>query len=448
MVYEQLGDSELAFDYYRQALPIRRATGNLSGVATTMNNLASVHLSVGEYSQAKQYLEQGLAVYQELGDAVGMSNIFNELGVLAEEQAFYRQALEYYRSSLNVRMDANNQMLQAESMNNVGFAYFMLLDPEHALVYWRQAEQMFQSIQFPIGIVRVQQSIGQLELAKGNWRNAFHIFQNSKRDAQALNSTEERFVATSYLARLSFLQGNFAASLETLRGVYTEAKQNRDLRAMSEFGLWIADWSLQIGDVTSAQAMLEEIRPIIDKSGSQDAKSFLSYLTASGLGQFEWTVASQLQEQDFGHSYIEIRRDIALAKHKLQRGGQDIRAELMRLANLDYDLFQFERLEVLELQAVQAYFAKDWSGLKHHLRQAELLMRKMGDPWRSFQFDRLRAQLAKHSGQNSQVYLDKAKAKLQTLLNNLPLEQSTSFIQRQTYFSLDDGIQDTNQHEQ
>ena len=55
VVYEQLGETDLAFDYYGQALSLRRASGNLAGVATTMNNLASVHLSVGQYDEARRY---------------------------------------------------------------------------------------------------------------------------------------------------------------------------------------------------------------------------------------------------------------------------------------------------------------------------------------------------------------------------------------------------------
>ncbi|MFT7431258.1 MAG: serine/threonine protein kinase/Flp pilus assembly protein TadD, partial [Colwellia sp.] len=49
VVYEQLGETELAFDYYQQSLKIRRQLTNLADAATTMTNLAAMHLAVGEY---------------------------------------------------------------------------------------------------------------------------------------------------------------------------------------------------------------------------------------------------------------------------------------------------------------------------------------------------------------------------------------------------------------
>ncbi|MFT6207838.1 MAG: serine/threonine protein kinase/uncharacterized protein HemY, partial [Colwellia sp.] len=153
VVYEQLGETELAFDYYQQSLKIRRQLTNLADAATTMTNLAAMHLAVGEYQQTEQYLTESLAIYQKLDDQEGLSNTYNELGKLAEEQASYQTALENYRHALNIRVELNNLMLQAESMNNIGFTYFMLLDPEHALVYWRQSEQLYQQVQFPIGII-------------------------------------------------------------------------------------------------------------------------------------------------------------------------------------------------------------------------------------------------------------------------------------------------------
>ncbi|MDC9511619.1 tetratricopeptide repeat protein, partial [Pseudoalteromonas sp. Angola-4] len=153
-----------------------------------------------------------LDIYTQLGDQQGLSNSYNELGVLAEEQALYQKALKHYQDALAIRINLSNQMLQAESMNNIGFMYYMLLNHEHALVYWQQAEQLFQRIQFPIGIIHVQQNLAQIELSKGNWRNAFHLFNNTLKDASALNSVEETIVAKSYLAQLGFLQGGFKQS--------------------------------------------------------------------------------------------------------------------------------------------------------------------------------------------------------------------------------------------
>ncbi|MBA6335805.1 protein kinase [Colwellia sp. BRX8-7] len=450
VVYEQLGETELAFDYYQQSLKIRRQLTNLADAATTMTNLAAMHLAVGEYQQTEQYLTESLAIYQKLDDQEGLSNTYNELGKLAEEQASYQTALENYRHALNIRVELNNLMLQAESMNNIGFTYFMLLDPEHALVYWRQSEQLYQQVQFPIGIIHVRQNLGQMELAKGNWRNAYHLFNNTLTDAEKLNITEESIVSRSYLTKLAFLQGNFYASIEELTLTYQTAVKANDVRAMAEFGLWLADWSLQLGDQEQAAKHLANINDIVSRHGNKEHMSKFQFLKSQTVGNLFTAVIENKNNRvlDHAHQSIYIRQLIYQAKQSLHQGNKDISAYLTPLANVDFSLQQYQYIEYLELLAVQQYFAGAWLDLKATLRSADILLRKMGDYWRSFQFDRLRAQLAIVNQQDPTKYYKKVTKKLMHLKANLPPEFSGKFIETQDYFELNDSLMELSRHDQ
>ncbi|TWX72771.1 serine/threonine-protein kinase [Colwellia sp. C1TZA3] len=449
VVYEQLGETKLAFDYYQEALVIRKVSGDLAGATTTMTNLAPMHVAIGEYQKAEQYLKASLEIYQQLNDQEGLSNIYNELGNLAEEQALYQSALENYRQALNIRVDLGNLMLQAESMNNIGYSYFMLLDPEHALVYWRQSEQLYQQIQFPIGIIHVRQNLAQLELAKGNWRNAYHLFNNTLADANQLNSTEEALVSHSYLTKLAFLQGNFQSSITELMALYKEAEKLHDVRAIAQLGLWLADWSLQLGDVKKAEEHLAKISTIVSTYGNKEYKTTYRFL----INQNKSSVTSTRSDTnevvaDHAHQVIYIRQLIEQTKQALRAGSKDIRANLAPLAKIDFGLYQYQYIEYLELLAVQQYYAQAWTGLKSTLRESDLLLRKMGDYWRSFQFDRLRAQLAIAQQQESEKYHEKVRKKLKNLMINLPTETSSSFLEKQNYYQLNDSFQELLRNEQ
>ena len=450
VVYEQLGEIQLAFDYYQDALAIRQTTSDLEGVATTMNNLAAIHLSVGEYKQSEQYLKQSIDIYKKLDYPEGMSNTYNELGLLAEEQALYKSALESYRQALNIRVEIGSLMLQAESMNNIGFAYFMLLDPEHAMVYWRQAEQLYQETQIPIGIIQVRQNLGQLELAKGNWRNAYHLFNNSLEDANNLNSTEEIFVSRSYLTKLAFLQGNFQSSISELTAVYEEAVQIQDVRAMAQFELWLTDWSLQLGDTQKAEKYLAKNQDTLSTYNNKEYAATHQFLN-SKISTSKLTSATlQLDEtiSDRGHRAIYIGQLLYQAREAFRSGDKDISQYLSLLKSLDFSLFQYEYIEYLELRAVQHYYLQEWSELSATLREADLLLRKMGDFWRSFQFDRLRAQLALAEQEDAEKYHAKVRQKLKNLTNNLPKEKLKAFINKQNYFQLNDSLQELLPYEQ
>jgi serine/threonine protein kinase len=449
VVYEQLGETKLAFGYYQEALAIRKVTGDLAGAATTMTNLAAMHLAIGEYQKAEQYLKESLGIYPQLNDQKGLANTYNELGNLAEEQALYQNALENYRQALNIRLDLGNLMLQAESMNNIGYSYFMLLDPEHALVYWRQSEQLYQQVQFPIGIIHVRQNLGQLELAKGNWRNAYHLFNNTLADANHLNSTEESLVSHSYLTKLAFLQGNFQSSIIELKALYDEATKMHDVRAIAQLGLWLADWSLQLGDIKKAEENLAKISTIVSTYGNKEYKATYQFL----INQNHTSVISKAWVEqdvvaDHAHQVIYIRQLIEQAKHALRAGSKDIRANLAPLAKIDFGLYQYQYIEYLELLAVQQYYSQAWTDLKSTLREADLLLRKMDDYWRSFQFDRIRAQLAIVEQQNPEKYHAKVRQKLKNLIANLPAEMSLNFLEKQNYFQFNDSLKEIMRYEQ
>lgn len=449
VVYEQLGETTLAFDYYQEALVNRRAAGDLAGAATTMTNLAPMHVVIGEYQEAEQYLTESLDIYQQLNDQKGLSNTYNELGNLAEEQALYKTALENYRQALNIRVDLGNQMLQAESMNNIGYSYFMLLDADNALVYWRQSEHLYQQIQFPVGIIHVRQNLAQLELAKGSWRNAYHLLNNTLTDAMQLSSTEESLVSKSYLTKLAFLQGNFQSSLVELLTLFDEAEKLHDVRAVAQLGLWLADWSLQLGAIKQANGYLAKIKDVVTNFGNKELKVTYQFLANQHKNSVTRTlVETEDMESDHAGRAIYIRQLIYQAREALKSGKQDIGSYLAPLKTMDFGLYQYEYIEYIELLAVQQYYAKAWGSLKVTLRDADLLLRKMGDYWRSFQFDRLRAQLAIAENQAPDKYHEKVRKKLTDLMKNLPIEMSSDFLEEQNYFQLKDSLQELMHDEQ
>ena len=442
VVYGQQGNTELAFDYYLQALTVRQNIGDSAGVATTMTNLASLYLAEAQYKQAEDYLEKSLDIYTQLGDQQGLSNSYNELGVLAEEQALYQKALKHYQDALTIRINLSNQMLQAESMNNIGFMYYMLLNHEHALVYWQQAEQLFQRIQFPIGIIHVQQNLAQIELSKGNWRNAFHLFNNTLKDASALNSVEETIVAKSYLAKLGFLQGGFKQSFSELESVYQQAEALNDVRAIAEFGLWLADWSMQLGLKEHAISYLEKVELAVANNGNVEYHNKHAFLSRYINDQLH---LNNLQSQalvapDFAHQSVYIRELIYAAREHLRTGKKDISAYLAKLKAADYELQKYQYIDYLELLAIQQFLNKQWQALQATLREAELLQRNMGGYWRSFQFDRLHAQLALANEADSSAYTAKVDKKVADLLNNLPKNAEHTFLSTLSYFELNDGF--------
>lgn len=449
VVYQQLKELELASDYYQQGLEKYKLVGDAQGVPKALNNLGFLNIHIGKYQISEQQLGTSLELYRSLGDQEGESDVLNDLGVLAEEQGQYNKALTYYRRALEIWQSLGSQRMQASIMNNIAYSYLMLMEPEHAVAYWRQAEQLNQKIQYPLGIIHIRQGLGQLELAKANWKNAYHLFNKTLEDAQQLKSKEFELIAKGYLTKLTFLQGNFSNSINELSNVYQESQSLQDKRAIVEFGGWLAQWYVEIGDMSTAKAILDEIKPFT--SSYYTGVKYKNFQLLTALADKENPIESLdslvLTNPNKAEYDLFIRLLIESARYELRSGSTDISGHLSRLSEVDFSLFQYHYLNVLELRAVQAFLNQDLPQLKQTLREAELTMRRSGQYWRAFHFDRLRIQVASKENKSAEVFKQRLVKKVKALLGNLPAEEQSTFLIQQDYIGIQDGFRDLSQYD-
>lgn len=442
VAYQRLGNLELAKDYYQQGLYKRQTADDQNGMATSMSNLASVHSIQGQHAEAIDYLEQSLSVYESLNDMEGKANAYNEMGIIDEEQGLYEKALENYRQALSLRINLGDEWLKAESMNNIGFIYYILSNPENALVYWQQAEQAYQKVQDPVGIIRVRENLGQMELVMGNWRSAYFIFDKALQDSRELGLFEEALVAEAYLAKLSFLQGNFAQSLPKLESLSQQLQERNDIRGVIEFGLWLADWHSLTGNQNALQKQLESLNDLVIDKGSVEQQFYYMTLllrTEEQILQSEQSLVEMFDKTNIPDAtklrYLldQARRSLKMNKVAFLELSEQIRL-------YDMALHQYEYIHLLELEATYSFINNDWQMLEQSLNEADQLMRKMGDYWRSFQLNRLRALLAENTGESPKVYRQRAQQQLNHLLKQLPEDSRSVFIEQQNIVAFDDAF--------
>ena len=86
-IYSDLGETQKALQYNKQALPLYRALGDKRQEAVTLNNIAGAYNNLGEKHKALQFLKQALplrrAVDDKGGEAVTLNNIgqiYSDLG--------------------------------------------------------------------------------------------------------------------------------------------------------------------------------------------------------------------------------------------------------------------------------------------------------------------------------------------------------------------------------
>ncbi|HEX4226874.1 MAG TPA: BTAD domain-containing putative transcriptional regulator [Pseudonocardiaceae bacterium] len=95
-----LADPQRAHDSCVRALALYRHYPLSEGQASTLDNLAYVAQSTGDFAKAAEYCEQSLAIFRQLGHSYSEANILDQLGETLAELADYQRARAAWRQAL------------------------------------------------------------------------------------------------------------------------------------------------------------------------------------------------------------------------------------------------------------------------------------------------------------------------------------------------------------
>jgi predicted ATPase/DNA-binding SARP family transcriptional activator len=92
-----------ATDLYVHALELRRALGDVKGMAETLNGLGVASMDLGDYRRAQSYLEESVALRTEVGDTFGTHAPLANLASIAKYHGEYAHATELYERALAIQ---------------------------------------------------------------------------------------------------------------------------------------------------------------------------------------------------------------------------------------------------------------------------------------------------------------------------------------------------------
>ncbi|HEU4665893.1 MAG TPA: protein kinase [Dokdonella sp.] len=259
--YERLGQLDAAAEQYARAATTRERLGDTLGLSKTLRNLAIVQAERGERDAAERTLDRVKGMLEQIGDRASLADLANDRGVIAEERGDDAAALAAYREALALRQQLDLPDLVAESLNNVGFSSFRLGQFDNALVYWQQAEAKYRKLDDNNGLLRVEQSIGLLDIARGHFAAARERLQKTLRDAEDRQLGEEASAAHLDLGELSLAEGRWADGLAHAARAEQIAERRSDQRMRIEAALLQARLASALGDDAATDAALAKVPP-------------------------------------------------------------------------------------------------------------------------------------------------------------------------------------------
>ena len=107
----------------REALTILRDTGNQNLEARAVNNIGSVYMSRGEYSEAQTYFERALELREKAKAPQETADALHNLGETLSKMGRYEQALPRYLRALELRRTAGDKRTAAIESYGIGMIF-------------------------------------------------------------------------------------------------------------------------------------------------------------------------------------------------------------------------------------------------------------------------------------------------------------------------------------
>ena len=132
-------------------------------------------------------------------------------------------------------------------------------DFDNASVYWKQAAEQYEKVGDHNGILHIQQSIGLLDIARGQFTMARKDLTDSLNYAESHQLPEEAAVAQVSLTELDLLEGRYAEAAAAAEQSAKIFARRADERGTAETALLKARIALALGDHDGAKTLLDAI---------------------------------------------------------------------------------------------------------------------------------------------------------------------------------------------
>ena len=224
--YKNLGEYDIAIEYYQLNLKIQEDIGDLLQIARGNGNIANIHFYIGfdfdkaleyymlshehfrlhleenpediegrtglatgllnigilykelkEYHQAQLYCKQALNHYVDLNDEQGIARTQGVLGLVFLNDGNYMEALKSNLKALNLWREIGQQKEEAHALRSIGELYNKWRRYEEALNYMFQCLDLSIKLQLKKEVYDVQKSISEIYKEMGDYRSSLEHYE-------------------------------------------------------------------------------------------------------------------------------------------------------------------------------------------------------------------------------------------------------------------------------
>jgi len=269
-LYNNLGRPEVAEKYYHQAFDIYKELNDSVEIATIANNIGNFYYDQKNFSIASDYYHQTRRIFEDRNLKSEMAGIYKDLGDLYAKLKNYNEAGNYYSKALNIRRDIDEKQnvmyslidysfvllysdfkieealvlikealelaittgsknYQAYCYQSLGDAYSYGANNSLANEYYRKALTIYATIGDVSGQCNVLRLLGANEISRGEFLQAFNLYNQSLELASEKDLRLEMARAYNNLTEYYYYTGDFNNAFKTIEYAHSIFEKDNNL---------------------------------------------------------------------------------------------------------------------------------------------------------------------------------------------------------------------------
>ncbi|HEY8458827.1 MAG TPA: tetratricopeptide repeat protein, partial [Blastocatellia bacterium] len=279
------GEYAKALEFFEKALSLFPQTPEGTGcAATALNNVANVHLELGETRKALEIYLKSLELKQEEGRsrAITLDNVGHIYRLLGE----YQSALEYHQQALAIFRALRQRRDEAVALNNLAWLWKSLGDPEKSVEYTLQALALIRGGRFQEDEALYLSNAGNFHLLMGNYRQALEYANQSLDLSRSINHRRAEAGALHLLCKVHQALGEFEKASEACNRAWLMRKDGGNSESKAETLTALSQIHERTGErrkaVEAREAALAIYRAIGDPNGELTALHALGRYALEG----------------------------------------------------------------------------------------------------------------------------------------------------------------------
>ena len=213
-IHYSLGEYSEAEHSLKRSISLAERLNNRKYLLTAQHNLGIIEGAKGDYKRAEELYQMSLNIYEELGDKIGISKSLHQLGIISHLQGDYRKAEELYQKSLSIAEELGDKNGIAGSFFQLGIIKQLQGDYPRAEEFYRKSLRITEELGDKRGIAKSLHQLGIISHLQGDYPKTEELYQESLRIKEELGDKNGIAKSLHQLGRIKQEHGDYKRAEE------------------------------------------------------------------------------------------------------------------------------------------------------------------------------------------------------------------------------------------